>query len=154
MSIKLMSWVLDNSPYEGKGRLVHLVLADHANDQGICWPSQTTIAARAGCSTEHVRVVVKQMVTDGYVQIIEESHGPGSSTRYQLKNPKSVGASDEIPQVHRQIPQVQRPNTPSPSPKNHKNHKEPSVDRWRCVYCGDWTQSGAHDCSAMNMRLR
>ena len=67
MSIKIMSWVLDHSPYEGKARLVHVVLADHANDDGVCWPSQEKIGKRAGCSTEHVRSTVKQMVAEGYV---------------------------------------------------------------------------------------
>ena len=92
-----MSWVLDYSPYEGKARLIHVVLADHANDEGICWPRQDQIAARAGCSVEHVRVTVKQMIADGYVELISISKGRGSSHKYLLKNPKWTGLSPQIP---------------------------------------------------------
>jgi hypothetical protein len=91
VSIKIMSWVLDHSPYEGKARLIHVVLADHANDEGICWPRQDQIAARAGCSVEHVRVTVKQMISDGYVEIVAASKGRGSSHRYFLKTPSHLG---------------------------------------------------------------
>ncbi len=82
MSIKIMSWVLDHSPYEGKARLIHVVLADHANDDGMCWPSQVKIAARAGCSVEHVRVTVKQMIEDDYIEITSVSKGTGNAQKY------------------------------------------------------------------------
>lgn len=146
MSIKIMSWVMDHSPYSGKARLVHLVLADHANDEGVCWPSQERIAARAGCTVEHVRLTVKRMVSDGYVQIVQESRGPGSSHRYMLKNPKSVGVSDHG------IPQIDRPNTPNPQGDNHKeSSKEESVV---CSYCyKTFIWGKPHDCPATNMRM-
>ena len=153
MSIKIMSWVLDNSPYTGKARLIHVVLADHANDQGICWPTQQTIAARAGCTVEHVRTTVHQMVTDGYLEILENSRGRGSSHLYQLKYPKTVGViGDGIPQVQPVNPQIQRPNTPNPSPNNRQ---EPSITN-RCPYCSRVVkdQRKGHMCSAMNQLIR
>ena len=55
MSIKAMSWVWDNSPYEGVGLLVHLALADFADDQGVCWPSQKRISDKCKSSERHVR---------------------------------------------------------------------------------------------------
>lgn len=159
MSIKIMSWVLDHSPYEGKARLIHVVLADHANDEGVCWPRQDQIAARAGCSVEHVRVTVKQMVADGYVELIAASKGRGSSHKYLLKNPKSVGVSDHgSPQVDGLSPQVDGTITPNPSPNNRqepsKNHQE-APERVECPYCRQkFTWGKPHDCSAMNMRMR
>jgi len=118
MSIKIMSWVLDHSPYEGKARLVHVVLADHANDDGKCWPSQSKIAARAGCSVEHVRVTVRQMEADGFIQIIEESTRQGKAHTYLLKSPNHL-----VPKSTGEGPQVDRQTSPNPSPSNRK---EPS----------------------------
>ena len=153
MSIKIMSWVLDHSPYEGKARLIHVVLADHANDDGVCWPSQVKIAARAGCSVEHVRVTVKQMIEDDYVEITSVSKGTGNAQKYLLKNPKSVGVVGlEVPQVGRQVPQVDGISTPNPSPNNHQ---EPSRIINKCPYCRRTIQEDkAHNCSAMNQLIR
>lgn len=147
MSIKIMSWVLDHSPYEGKARLVHAVLADHANDQGLCWPSQTTIARRAGCSVEHVRVTVKQMVTDGYLEIVEASTRQGSANKYKLLVPNSLG----VPKSTGEGPQVDRETSPNPSPSNHK---EPS-NKSKCPYCHRvYKVDKPHNCSAMNQLMR
>jgi len=46
MSIKLSSWVWENSPLEGTSLLIHLALADGANDAGVTWPSVQTIATK------------------------------------------------------------------------------------------------------------
>jgi len=153
MSIKIMSWVLDHSPYEGKARLIHVVLADHANDDGVCWPSQVKIAARAGCSVEHVRVVVGKMIEDGYLKIIASSQGRGNSHKYVLKYPKSLGGFDNVnPQVQRINPQVGGDKPPNPSPKNHQ---ESSRTINKCPYCRRTIQEDKpHNCSAMNQLIR
>lgn len=146
MSIKIMSWVLDHSPYDGKARLVHAVLADHANDDGLCWPSQTTIARRAGCSVEHVRVTVRTMIADGYLSIVQESTRSGQAHTYKLLVPKSFG----VPKSSDQPPQVDGPTSPNPSPSNRQ---EPSINH--CPYCHrPVDQRKAHDCPAMNQRIR
>ena len=155
MSIKIMSWVLDHSPSEGKARLVHVVLADHANDDGLCWPSQKKIANRAGCSIEHVRVTIKQMVADGYVEIVKASTREGESHQYQLKVPKSFG----VPKWTGEGPQVDRPTSPNPSPSNRQ---EPSItisdtvsQKPKCPYCHRrYDPHKPHSCSAMNMLMR
>ena len=63
MSIKWMGWVGDESPYKGTQLLIHLWLADFANDDGICWPSQATVGKKARCSGRYVREVMKNMET-------------------------------------------------------------------------------------------
>lgn len=143
MSIKIMSWVLDNSPYEGKARLVHAVLADHANDDGVCWPSQKKIAQRAGCSVEHVRVTVKQMIADGYLRIVKASTRQGDPHHYELLVPKPVG----VPKSTGEGPQVGGVTSPNPSPSNHQ---EPSRT-FECPYCR--SKKRKHYCSAMNMQM-
>jgi hypothetical protein len=155
MSIKIMSWVLDYSPYEGKARLIHVVLADHANDEGLCWPSQKTIAHRAGCSVEHVRVTIKQMVADGFVSIIRASTREGQTHQYRLTVPKSLG----VPKSTGKGPQVDGETSPNPSPSNRKEPSEESPvakgERVKCPYCHDkFVWGKPHNCSANNMLMR
>ena len=158
MSIKIMSWVLDHSPYTGKQRLVHLVLADHANDEGLCWPSQATIARRAGCSVEYVRTTVTQMVAEGFLFIEKQSAGRGHPTHYRII-PKTVTPNLVGPFPGN--PQIQRDKPPNPSPNNHQ---EPPVKSsgsdhhttTRCLYCRDIIKAGEkyHYCAAMNQRVK
>ena len=118
-------------------------------------PRQDQIANRAGCSVEHVRVTVKQMVADGYVELVSISKGRGSSHKYLLKNPKSVGVSGHgSPQVDGLPPQVDGPITPNPSPNNRQ---EPSItiNKVTCPYCRKKIDKDkAHNCSAMNQLMR
>lgn len=84
MSIKAMSWVWDNSPYDGVGLLVHLALADFADDNGYCWPSQKRIADKCKSSERHVRRIIAQMIDDGQLYIVVKSNGVTTNNKYQL----------------------------------------------------------------------
>ena len=91
MSIKLMTWVWDNSKYEGAKLLLHLSMADHANDEGWFYAGQKRLAARARCSIDYVRKACNEMVTDGYLIIERKGNGRGMATQYVLKKPDIVG---------------------------------------------------------------
>ena len=141
-----MSWVWDNSPYDGAALLVHLALADYANDEGICWPSQATLAAKARCTDRYVRSVTARMVEAGFLEIAEPSNGV-SSHKYRLLSPRNS---------------VPPRNSETPSPELHdnltgtlppKNHQEPS--RTKCPYCHRvYALDKPHACSAANMLMR
>ena len=76
MSIKLMSkaWELDLSQGE---KLVLLALCDHANDDGVCYPSQAFLASK--CSMSHRSVInqIKQLERYG-ILTSERRHKTGS----------------------------------------------------------------------------
>lgn len=150
MSIKMMTWVWDHSPYRDDGLLIHLALADWADDEGICWPKQAMIAKKARCTVEHVRRVTKKMQQDGYLELVSVSRGPGSSHTYRLKYPSNSGVSKgKIPHIHER-------NTPHLPPNNHQEPPiEPSVERPTCVYCRKpVTEGKPHNCPAMNQVIR
>jgi len=153
VSIKIMSWVWDQSPYQGKALLLHLALADFANDDGLCWPSQPILAKKARCTERHVRDTVSQMVGDGFLEIVEQSNGI-NSTRYRLIARKSVPPRNST--TGRAEIQDRESGNPSP-----KNHQEPSrtisdtVSSTKCPYCKrKYNPSKSHSCSAMNMLMR
>ena len=75
MSIRLMSdvWRLDLPTVE---KMVLLVIADHANDEGTqSYPSQATIAAKASISIRTVQRAVNNLVDQGYVRMTKHAGG-------------------------------------------------------------------------------
>lgn len=67
MSIRLMSRVWDETRFKGTDLLVLLCLADHANDDGICWPAYDRIAARARCTRRQAIRCVERLIAEGWV---------------------------------------------------------------------------------------
>ena len=148
LSIKVMTWVWDNSPYKDDALLIHLALADWASDEGVCWPRQAQIAQKARCSVEHVRRVTRRMEEDGYLSIISASKGPGTSHKYQLKNPTNGGVPQERPTS-------KGSNTPHPPPNNRQEPSNTTTVKVPCPYCRKKITWGEpHDCQAMNQRIR
>lgn len=156
MSIKIMSWVWDNSPYRDDALLIHLALADWANDEGMCWPKQAAIAQKARCSIEHVRRVTKRMQEEGYLEIVSASRGPGSSHKYHLQNPTNGGVSaKKSPTTSKGIPHIQGDNAPHLSPNNHQEPPLEPLVKVACPYCKrKFTWGKPHDCPAMNQRIK
>jgi len=87
MSIKIMTWVWEHSPYSGAPLLVHLALADHANDEGRCWPSQRRLADKARCTDRLVRSAISRMQADRLLDIEVESNGR-KTHMYRLLTPE------------------------------------------------------------------
>jgi hypothetical protein len=76
MSIKLMSAVLAMGGVSCTKKMVLVSLADHANDEGrSIYPSVDKTAQRTGLTARGVRKVVKDLVQDGFLIRVSESHG-------------------------------------------------------------------------------
>jgi hypothetical protein len=85
MSIRLMSevWRTDLPTVE---KMVLLVIADHANDEGTeAWPSQATIAKKASVSIRTVQRAVNNLCKEGYLRM--EKHKGGSATCREDRRP-------------------------------------------------------------------
>lgn len=87
MSFKEVGWVLDHSPYVAAQRLIHIVLAERANEDNRweLWFSVPVIAAKANVSGRTVTRALAQMVTDGFLAVIEAL--PGRAVRYRFVMP-------------------------------------------------------------------
>ena len=75
MSIRLMSevWRTNLATTE---KMVLLVIADHANDEGTqSYPSQATIAQKASISIRTVQRVVNQLCALNYIRMFKHSGG-------------------------------------------------------------------------------
>lgn len=160
MSNKIMTWVWDNSPYEGKALLIHIALADFSSDEGYCWPSQSTLARKARCTERYVRDTIKTMIEDGYVVITQESNGR-MSHKYRLLARNSVPRDTSGERNSETFNPELRSTYPGTEPP--KNHQEPSIEPSntvlpkiiRCNYCTERMDGKpGHYCSAMNMYMR
>ena len=68
-------------------KLILMALADAANDDGVCWPSVSTVAAKCCVSVRTVRRVMQKLVDRGLL-LSEQRYrkdGSCSSNRYQLR---------------------------------------------------------------------
>ena len=117
MSVKIMSWVWDHSPYENTTLLILLAMADFADDDGVCWPSQARLMGKARCSERTVRDAVKRMVADGVVEIVSESSGR-TSHRYRIRT-RQILPPGNMEQPNPAIYDTSPGNMPP------ENHQEP-----------------------------
>jgi hypothetical protein len=90
MSIRVMTAVWDNTPYEGGELLVLLALADWADDQGRCWPSVPSIAQKARMKERQVYNILRKFRADEVIQC-EQGGGRGHSTVYLINTAKIAG---------------------------------------------------------------
>jgi len=111
-------------------KAVLMSLADNANDQGVCWPSQPHIAMRTCLSVRAVRNAIKWLESSGYLSVDRSN---GRHATYELHPTPARGAAPapdaapargaaeprhEVPQPRHQVPQPRHQVPP--------NHKEPS----------------------------
>jgi hypothetical protein len=75
MSIRVMSEVW-RTKLPTSEKMVLLVIADHASDEGDnAWPSQATIATRASCTIRTVQRCVNNLVREGYLRMEKGAGG-------------------------------------------------------------------------------
>lgn len=89
MSIKVMTEVWDSSSAKGSARLVLLSLADHANDEGYCYPSVARLARKSVLSERNVQLVLSELETRGeLVRLL--GTGRGHVNQYWVLPPDTV----------------------------------------------------------------
>ncbi len=108
------AWELDLSSTH---KLVLLALADNANEDGVCWPSISTIARKSCLTDRCVQRAIRELVSAGIVTIREKS---GHSNSYKLTPER--GSPLPPKDVH---PTPER-GSPDPRTTFTQNHHEPS----------------------------
>ncbi len=118
MSIRWITKVWSDSPYDGTRLLIHLALADISHDDGRFFASQSNLATKGRCSVEYVRKVINEMIADGHLKIITKGNSRGNATVYQLiwkKLPNTVGEEQSLGEV--ELPNSDTPNSPTMEPQ-------------------------------------
>ena len=94
MSVHVISWVLRHSRETLGRRLVLIVLADHASQDGSgSWPSVKTIAAEACMSERAVQYALRDLEESG--AIMRMGWGPNGTIDWTVRT--DLGKFDELP---------------------------------------------------------
>lgn len=113
-----MTWVFDLE-LPPTPKLILLVLADHADDQGFCFPSTATIARRASVSERTLSRVLSKLEDQGYIARSRRhlANGNRTSDGYLLTPDQATDWQlDQPPSVQDQPPTVASTGEPSVEP--------------------------------------
>ncbi|MDK3016531.1 helix-turn-helix domain-containing protein [Pseudodonghicola flavimaris] len=86
-----MSAIFESQTLGPTERLIMLALADHADDEGRCYPSIARLRQRTGLSERAVQTNLRKLVEQGYVRIVPGG-GKGNSNLYFVSANPAVGA--------------------------------------------------------------
>jgi Helix-turn-helix domain len=88
MSIRLMSQVWEDTRIESQAELlVLLALADHARDDGLCWPSMRSIAGKARIEERSAQRIIRRLIEKGLVELVSQGgciDGCNTPNRYRV----------------------------------------------------------------------
>lgn len=113
MSIRYMTRVWDDSRLDGPRLLMMLALADHANDDGVCWPSKQALQKRTRKSQTRVYALIKELKEAGYITaaLSDDSH-------FQIHIPENGipenGKTDSRKRENPQTPLKEEPSKRTP----------------------------------------
>lgn len=84
MSNHWLNHVWKSNKHKGNARLVLLAIADHANEEGECWPSVLRIADHANISKRQAIRIIANLEADGSIGI-QRGDGRNHTSIYKIK---------------------------------------------------------------------
>jgi len=86
MSVKAISWAFTQQ-VKPSMKVLLLALADHADDEGYCFPSVPTLASKSTLSVRTVQRTIERLIDDGFVQRTNrfDESGRQTSSAYRLR---------------------------------------------------------------------
>lgn len=118
--ILTQAWDADCKPTE---KFVLVALADQANDDGVCWPSVSSIEKRTGFSERAVRNAIQSLSKKGYLTVKKRQ---GRSTIFVVHPGTSCTPALDAP-LH-EMHLTPAPPAGNPGTSCTHNHKEPSIN--------------------------
>lgn len=70
MTLSRQHNVLKYAPVEGSARLLLLIIALHANDEGLCWPSTGLLASETRLTRRRVQQLLREFEDAGYIRLV------------------------------------------------------------------------------------
>lgn len=151
---KIPAWWLDHPDLDADGFAVLAALATFANENGVCWPSQSTLAAKLKRSRPTINRILQRLHDIGLVTIEHRRGRDGSrlSCLYQLRVaqteedvPRAAGNQAPLRPVAAGDRDDSPVNAPCPAPSQEHRHPEQNPDSLAsggrgpaCVVPADW----------------
>ncbi len=137
MSVQAITWALDYRARSVTEKVILLVLANYANEYGISWPSQRTLADQTALGERTVRRLLGAMEAKGIIRRIQRRRGNGSRQSdmilllaFEGRKPAPPGLleDEEEPDYpsHSEQP-ANRDNRPDLPPDNRPQRPHPPV---------------------------
>lgn len=141
VSVRISRSVWKKAPQKGNALLVLLCLADHATDEGLAWPSESTLSRECRCSLTAVKVAIKKLLKDGDIQHIQKGGtfrgGKWTHSKYILR--RYLSGADSIPLKQSSGADLVSVAVQNPT-SNHQGREEPSTENetftGSCMGCG------------------
>lgn len=127
MSVRFLNSAFD-AELAPTPRFVLVALAEHADDEGRCYPSVARVAQRTGLSERSVQNSIKQLCAGGYLNINRNAGKHGTNV-YQLRLTPAGAAPPQDVHPAADSPHPRRSCTPTPAgaaPEPSLNRQEPS----------------------------
>lgn len=137
MSVKVMSAVWERDDLDASERLVMLSLADHADDEGVCYPSIARLCKRTSMSDRGIQKVLSRLIDRGFLSVKVGAGRSGSNRYFVNANPEPCSPPNPVhPEPGSPPPPNPVRKTPEPrSPKPSRTINEPSDSNARAALC-------------------
>ncbi len=126
---KIPAWWLDHPDLDADGFAVLAALATYADDEGTCWPSQSTLAAKLKRSRPTINRILQRLDEIGLVEIVHRrsSNGARLSCLYRLRfvAVDKAAVTSAVSVIDRDDSPV---NAPCPTPSQEQLHSEQIPD--------------------------
>lgn len=83
--------------FGGYTKLVYVILADHSDENNLCFPSVATIAAEAGCTPKTALKAIRELIAMGLITREHRTlaNGGDTSCLYHIEEPRNFKANAE-----------------------------------------------------------
>ena len=103
MSFTALSWAIKQDTGNATSKLILLVLANYADENNTCYPSQEHIASLCPCSRRSVSTHIKALEKKGFFRIVKCSSGMKIWNRYLLNSNVKITAKRREKSAHNTI---------------------------------------------------
>ena len=93
MSVKAMAWAWTQEALSEGEKLLLMAVADHADDEGVCWPGQVGLAKKCGVTDRTVRTRLKKLETLGLIAREPRYNAEGKRTSDRITLNFTTGKS-------------------------------------------------------------
>lgn len=137
MSIRIMSAIFESTDLAPTERLIMLALADHADDNGRCYPSISRLCQRTGLKDRAIQSNIKKLAAQGYLTLFPGGGrgnanlfivhpNPAPNAGYQDDKPRTTNtvSDDKTPHLTTETPHLTTLNPAADAPEPSRTVKE------------------------------
>lgn len=100
MSTQAIAWAMQQRTGSSTGKVLLMCLANYADENGSCWPSQSTLAKEAELSERAIRKWLKQLEASGFIERRHRHRPDGSRTsdliRLRIENQQPDDGKSQV----------------------------------------------------------